>query len=136
MALLLGLGTILKVDDDDSGSVYTTVVKLFEITPPSRVRERVDGTALEDTLVVEAAGIELAGDVTFTIYGDYGGTQDTLLNTLFANKTQCLWQILYADAGTETFEAICMAIEPQQSERAGFWKKKVTLARQTISTFA
>lgn len=136
MARVLGLGTILKVDDDDSGSGYTTITLLLGAKRPARVRERVPQDALEDTLATEAAGIEIAGDVTFSIFSDPGSTQDVIFTTLFANKTQVLWQFLYPDSGTETFEAIVMGYEPEELVRNQFQKCKVTLARQTASTFA
>lgn len=136
MARVLGLGTVLKVDDDDSGSGYTTITLLLEATRPARVRERVENTALEDTLHTEAPGIEMAGDVVFTIFSDPGSTQDVVFTTLFANKTQVLWQFLYPDSGTETFEAYVMGYEPQPIQRNQHQKCKVTLARQTASTFA
>ena len=136
MARVLGLGTVLKVDDDDSGSGYTSVTLLLEATRPSRVRERVENTALEDALHTEAPGIEIAGDVVFTIFSDPGSTQDVIFTTLLNAKTQVLWQFLYPDSGTETFEAYVMAYEPQPIGRKEFQKVKVTLARQTASTMA
>ena len=136
MARVLGLGTVLKVDDDDSGSGYTTITLLVGGKRPSRVRERVPYDALEDTLAIEAAGIELAGDCTFSIFSDPGSTQDTVFTTLFANKTSVLWQFLFPDSGTETFEGIVMGYEPEELVRNQFQKCKVTLARQTASTFA
>lgn len=136
MARVLGLGTVLKVDDDDSGSGYTTITLLMEATRPARVRERVESAALEDTLAVEAAGIEIAGDVVFTIYSDPGSTQDVVFTTLFGSKTSVLYQFLFADSGTETFEGIVMGYEPLPITRKEFQKAKVTLARQTASTFA
>lgn len=136
MARVLGLGTVIKVDDDDSGSGYTSITLLLNASRPKRVRERVDAAALEDTLAVEGMGIELAGDVEFEIFSDPGSTQDTIFHTLFASKNQVLWQFLYADSGTETFEAIIAAIEPLQIVRNEYHKIKITLARQTASTFA
>ena len=136
MARILGLGTILKMDDDDSGSTYTSIVQLITATRPARVRERIETAALEDTLAVESMGIEIAGDVTFEFYSDPGTGQEATLNTNFASKSQHLWQFLYADSGTETFEAIIAALEPQPIVRGELQKIRVTLARQTASTFA
>lgn len=136
MARVACLGSVFKVDDDDSGSAYTTITLLVDFQRPSRVRERIETAALEDTLAIEGAGIEIAGDVTFVFYSDPGSTQDTIFRTLFASKTSVLWQMLYADAGTETFEGIVMGCEPLPSARNEYWKEKITLARQTASTFA
>lgn len=136
MARVIGLGTIPKVDDDDSGSVFTSVTTVISVQRPSWVRERVENTALEDTLATEAAGIEIAGDASIEFYSDPGSTQDALMRTLFANRTQCLWQFLYSDAGTETFDAILMNYEPMPIVRNEHQKAKITLARQGASTFA
>lgn len=136
MARVQGLGSVFKVDDDDSGGAYTTITLLLDFQRPSRVRERVENTALEDTLATEAAGIEIAGDVTFMYYSDPGSTQDTIFRTLFGSKNQILWQMLYADSGTETFEGIVMACEPQPIARNEHLKERITIARQTASTFA
>jgi hypothetical protein len=136
MARVLGLGTILKVDEDDSGSGYTTITLLVTATRPKRIRERVENAALEDTLATEAAGIEIAGDVEFELYSDPGSTQDVVITTLFGSKTSVLYQFSFADNGTETFEAIVMGYEPMPIVRGEHQKVKVTLARQTASTFA
>lgn len=136
MARVLGLGSVFKVDDDDSGSGYTTITLLVDFQRPSRVRERVETAALEDTLAIEGAGIELAGDVTFTYYSDPGSTQDTIFRTLFGSKASVLWQMLYPDSGTETFEGIVMACEPLPIARNEYLKEKITIARQTASVFA
>jgi hypothetical protein len=136
MARVIGLGTVPKVDDDDSGSVFTSVTTVISVQRPSRVRERVENTALEDTLATEAAGIEIAGDSVIEIYSDPGSTQDNLIGTLLANRTQCLWQYLYSDSGTETFDAIVMAYEPMPIVRNEHQKARITLARQGASTFA
>lgn len=136
MARVLGLGSVFKVDDDDSGSGYTTITLLLDFQRPSRVRERVENAALEDTLATEGAGIEIAGDVSFVYFSDPGSTQDTIFRTLFGSKTSVLWQMLYADAGTETFEGIVMACEPLPLARGEYMKEKITIARQTASTFA
>jgi hypothetical protein len=136
MARVLGLGTILKMDDDDSGGTYTSLVQLITATRPARVRERVEKAALEDTLACDDMGIEVAGDVVFEIYSDPGSSQETTLGTLFAAKTQILWQFLYADNGTETLEAVVAAIEPLPIVRGEHQKVRITLARQTASTFA
>jgi len=136
MARVLGLGTILKVDDDDSGSVFTSITLLINATRPQRVRERVENAALEDILATEAAGIEIAGDIVFEIYSDPGSTQDTMFKTLFESKASVLYQFLYPDSGTETCEGIVMGYEPLPIVRNENQKVRVTLARQTASVFA
>lgn len=136
MARVIGLGTVPKVDDDDSGSTFTSVSTVIDIQRPSRTREMVDDGALEDTLLTEFPGIEIAGQSSLLVYSDPGSTQDTLFNTLFAAKTQCLWQYLYSDAGTETFDAILVGYEPQPIVRNEHQKVRITLARRGASTYA
>jgi hypothetical protein len=131
MARVLGLGTLNKVDDDDSGSGYTTLSLMTSITPPPRRRVRVPGTALEDTLATEGAGIEDVSDYEFTHWYDPGATNDTIVA-----KTAVLWQITYADAGTETFEGIVMAIEPQPVVSDQYLSRKVVVHRTGAITFA
>jgi hypothetical protein len=136
MARVLGLGTLVKVDDDDSGATYTTLVLMTDVTPPPRRRVRVDATALEDTLATDGAGIEDKSDFKFLHFYDPGATNDTIVATLFAAKTQVLWQILYADSGTETFEGIVMEISPQTITGDKYLMREVTVHRVTASTFA
>jgi hypothetical protein len=136
MARVLGLGTLNKVDDDDSGSTYTTLSLMVDITPPPRKRVRVDNTALEDTLSTDAAGIEDKSDYEFSHYYDPGATNDTIVATLFAAKTAVLWQITYADSGTETFEGIVMEIIPQPIKHNENLMRKVVVHRTGAITFA
>lgn len=136
MSRVLGLGTTVGVDDNDSGSVYTTTSLVISVTRPSRVRERVEQAALEDILATEAAGIEIAGDVVLEIYSDPGSAQDVIYTGLLLAKTSVLHQLVYSDAGTETFEAIVMGYEPMPIVRNEHQKVRITLARQTASTFA
>lgn len=136
MARVLGLGTLNKVDDDDSGTVYTTLSLMVDITPPPRKRVRVEDTALEDTLATDSMGIEDKSDYEFTHYYDPGATNDTIVKTLFDAKTQVLWQITYADAGTETFEGIVAEIIPQPIKHNENLMRKVVVHRRGATTFA
>lgn len=136
MAEVLGLATVNAVDDNDSGSVFTTLSVMTTITPPPRTRERVPNTALESTLEVFAAGIEAASDYEFTHFYDPGATNDTIMKTLFDAKTAVLYQITYADAGTETFEGIVMGMEPQPIVRGERLSRKITVHRTGSITFA
>lgn len=136
MARVLGLGTLNKVDDDDSGSTYTTLSLMTTITPPPRRRVRVPNVALEDVLATEAAGIEDVSDYEFEHYYDPGATNDTIMVTLFASKNPVLFQITYADAGTETFEGIVMGIEPMPITTGENLRRKVTIHRTGAITHA
>jgi hypothetical protein len=136
MARVLGLGTLTKVDDDDSGATYTTLALDVDVTPPPRRRVRVDNTALDDTLSTDAAGIEDKSDYEFSHFYDPGATNDNIVVTLFGSKTAVLWQITYADAGTETFEGIVMEIIPQPIKHNENLMRKVVVHRTGAITFA
>lgn len=135
MARVLGLGTLTKVDDDDSGSGYTTLALDVEVTPPPRKRVRVDNTALDDTLATDAAGIEDKSDYEFTHFYDPGATNDTIAITLFGTKNPVLWQITYADSGTEIFEGIVMEIIPQAIKHNENLMRKIVVHRTAAISF-
>lgn len=136
MARVLGLATANAVDDDDSGATFTTLTLMTTITPPPRRRVRVDNVALSDTLATHSAGIEDISDYEFTHYYDPGATNDTIMGTLFGTKNPILFQITYADSGTETFEGIVMAIEPLPIVHNQNLMRKVTVHRTGSITFA
>jgi hypothetical protein len=136
MARVLGLGTLNKVDDDDSGSTYTTLSLMVNITAPPRRRVRVPGVALEDTLAVDGMGIEDVSDYEFEHFYDPGATNDNIVVTLFAAKTAVLWQITYADAGTETFEGVVAEIIPLPISDREYLRRRVVIHRTGSITFA
>lgn len=136
MARVLGLGTLNKVDDDDSGSTYTTLSLMVDITPPPRRRVRVDDTALEDTLSTDSMGIEDKSDYEFTHFYDPGATNDTIMVTLFGTKNQVLFQITYSDAGTETFEGVVAELIPQPIKHNEHLMRKVVVHRKSAITWA
>jgi hypothetical protein len=129
MARTLGLGTVLAVDDDDSGTVFTTINLAVSATPPPRRRVRIPGTALADTLATEEAGIEDVSDYVFTHYYEPNETNGNLMTTLFAAKTKVLWQITYASSDVEAFEGLVMAIEPQQIVTDQLLTRQITIHR-------
>jgi hypothetical protein len=129
MARTLGLGTVLAVDDDDSGTVFTTISLAVSATPPPRRRVRIPGTALADTLATEEAGIEDVSDYVFTHYYEPNETNGNLMTTLFAAKTKVLWQITYASSDIEAFEGLVMAIEPQQIVTDQLLTRQITIHR-------
>jgi hypothetical protein len=58
------------------------------------------------------------------------------MTTLFASKNPVLWQIAYADAGTETFEGIVMEIVPQAVTGDRYLMREITVHRTGAITFA
>lgn len=129
MARTLGLGTAFGVDDDDSGTVFTTINLVVNATPPPRRRVRVPGTALSDTLATEGAGIEDTSDYTFTHFYEPNETNGNLFTTLFAAKTAVLFNITYASADIEAFEGIVMEVGPQQIVSDQYLTRQITIHR-------
>lgn len=129
MARFLGLGTAFAVDDDDSGTVFTTITLVVNSTPPARERELVDGTALSDTLASYEAGIETFSSFTFMHYYEPNGTNDALMNTLFAAKTKVLFQITYTSTDVEQFEGFVSHVGPSQIVTNELYKREITVQR-------
>jgi hypothetical protein len=135
MARTLGLGTVLGMDDDDSGSVYTTITLVVTATPPKRSRVRVAGAALSDTLESDDMGMEAKSDYVFTTFREPNDTQSAMFQTLFGNKTQIKWQITYASTDVETFEGIVSDIEPGPIVHDQFLTETITIHKKTTSTW-
>lgn len=129
MARFLGLGTVLAVDDDDSGTVFTTISLAINATPPARTRVLVPGTALADTLATYEAGIEDFSSYTFDHYYEPNETNGNLMTTLFTNKTKVLWQITYTSADIEQFEGFVSGVEPQQIVTDQLYMRRITIQR-------
>lgn len=129
MARTLGLGTVAKYDSDDSGSAFDTITLLVTATPPPRVRERVPGAVLGDTLAVDGAGIEQQSDFVFTLLVEPNDTQNASFHTIFAAKTPLLWQVVFTSSDTMQFEGILMAIEPQGIVKDQYYQEQYTVHR-------
>lgn len=132
----IGLGTLVKVDEDDSGSVFTTCTIVMDATPPARKRARIGQTSLDDTLETFAPGIESASEFQFTQYWHPTDTQHASIDTLFGAKTIVLWQIVYPFAApiTDQFEGWVSDLEPQQISVDGMIMRRVTIQRTSAIT--
>lgn len=129
MARFLGLGTAFAVDDDDSGTVFTTITLPINGTPPARERELVDGTALSDTLATYEAGIETFSSFSYMHYYEPNETNGNLITTLFGSKAKVLWQITYTSTDIEQFEGFVSHVGPQQIVTNELYKREVTVQR-------
>lgn len=125
----LGLGTLIKVDENDDGASHTTCTLVTEATPPARKRERIDKTTLSDTLSTYGMGIETHSEFVFTQYWEPGDTQHESVDTLFGAKTVVEWQVVYVDATVDEFEGIVSDIEPDPIKKDNFLMRKVTIQR-------
>jgi hypothetical protein len=130
----LGLGTTFKVDEDDSGTVHTTITLCVDGTPPARKRVRIDATGLTDTLSTYKMGMEDFSEFSFTQYWDPIDTQHASLDTLFGAKTVVEWQIVYTSGETDEFEGFVSALEPQPVVKDQLLTRKVTVQRKTATT--
>ena len=133
---LLGLGTVIKVDENGDGDAHTTVTLVVNATPPARERELIDGTALADSLATYEAGIEMHSEFTFTQFWEPGDTQHESIDTLFGNKNVVQWQILYTStpAKTHTFTGFVSRLAPNTIEVNGLLMREATVQRKSAIT--
>lgn len=132
----IGLGTLVKVDEDDSGATFTTCTVIMDVSPPKRERELVDQTALADTLQTYAAGIEKHSEFSFTQYWHPTDTQHASIDTLFGSKTEVIWNIVYPFSSpiTDSFEGFVSGLEPSTIKHNEMITRKVTIQRTTATT--
>ena len=132
----LGLSTVLSVDDDDSGSGYTTIQLVTEVTPPGRKRARIEKTTLTDTLATDDMGIELQSDMETTLFWDPNETNNNIFETLFAAKTEVLWKIAFSSSVTAVFNGIIAELAPEAIKKDNHVMRKVTIHRTGAITYA
>lgn len=130
----LGLGTLFKVDEDDSGSTFTTITLCIDGTPPKRSRVRIDATALTDTLSTYKMGMEDFSEFSFTQFWDPLDTQHVSLDTLFAAKTQVIWTITYTSGEVDSFEGFVSELSPTTVAKDQLLQRKVVVQRKTDTT--
>lgn len=126
---VLGYGTLVKVDDDDSGTTFTTIGYVKEITPPDLEWNEVDGTTLDDAIEKMDPGIQKASEFTFSQIEIINSTNHQLINTLFTNKTKVLWQVVYPQgtAVTDQFEGWVKKISRSVKGPNEYWMREVTV---------
>ena len=130
----LGLGTIVKVDENDDGLTHTTVTVVVDVMPPARKRARIDQTSLEDTLATFAAGIEEHSEFKFTQFWDADDTQHKAIDTLFGSKGIVEWQIVFSDTTQWEFEGWVSDLEPESIAVDSMVRRGVTIQRTSAIT--
>lgn len=130
----LGLGTLFKVDEDDSGSTFTTITLCIDGTPPKRSRVRIDATGLTDTLSTYKMGMEDFSEFSFTQFWDPLDTQHVSLDTLFGAKTQVIWTITYTSTEVDSFEGFVSELSPTTVAKDQLLQRKVVVQRKTATT--
>lgn len=134
---VLGLGTTLSVDVTGSTS-FASVDNVITVTPPGRDREKVESTALADTLESTKEGIEKEAKMEFTMFLDPDDTVHTGVYTLFGSKVSANWKITMTDAtpSTRTFLGTVTNIEDETIEKAKCVIRKVTVTPKAVPTIA
>ena len=132
----IGLGTLVKVDEDANGSGHTTVTLVMSTTPPGRSRENVDITAIDDTLMTYAPGQEQHSQFVFRQMWDPLDTVHEHMDTLFGSKAIVEWQVVYCGSGvaTDEFEGYVSNLEPQEITANGRIERTVTIQRRGAIT--
>jgi len=129
MARVLGLGSVVKCKFD--GVTADTVGLVTSLTPPSRERQLIDGTALDSTLAVNEVGIEDFSEFTFVHFWDPNETENEKIDTKFGDKIEREWQIIYATtvAVTDAFNGKVSALGPEEVVADGLLGRQVTVQR-------
>jgi hypothetical protein len=130
----LGLGTVLKVDENDDGLLHTAITLAVDATPPARKRVRIDGTTLGDTLSTYELGMEDFSEFSFNHLWDPLDAQHVSFDTLFVAKTVVEYQIVYTSGETDEFEGYVSALEPATITKDGLLSRKVTVQRKSDIT--
>jgi hypothetical protein len=127
----VGLGSIIKVDEDDSGSVFTTITLVADFTPPGKTRVEVEATALEDTLQTNELGIEGVSYFEFTLFWHVGDTNHEIMDTLFTSKTAVLWQWVspHGTPKTSQFEGKVVELANQTVQHNNVFMRKCKIMR-------
>lgn len=132
---MLGLGTVVKVDENDDGNSHTVVTLVVSATPPGREYELVDQSTLADTLATYLPGMEMHSEFTFTQYWEPEDTQHASIDTLFEAKTVVEWQIVYSNTSTtDEFEGFVSKLSPQTIEKNNIVSREVTVQRRSAIT--
>lgn len=126
----LGLGALVKIDPVPTSS-FTTQGLTVSIDPPKRSREKVDGTALADTLSTYELGIEEHSTFEFMQFWHPGDTNHQVVDTLFDNNTEADFQIIYPfeNLVTDEFSGKVSGIAPETVAKNGVISRKVTVER-------
>lgn len=132
---ILGLGTTLHCDVTGS-TTWAAVDNVITLTPPGRDREKVEATALADTLESTKEGIEKEAKFEFTHYLDPDDTVHTAIYTLFGSKVSGNWKITTTDStpATRIFLGTVTNIEEETIEKSKLVIRKVTVTPKAVPT--
>lgn len=133
---VLGYNSIVKVDDDDSGSTFTTLTGTTAITPPDKEWFKVDGSTLDDAFEVLGPGTQKATDLEFMQVWRVKSTNHEIIDTLFANKTDVLWQVIYPQETTVTdqFSGWVSKVSAAVKGPNEYWTRTITVTTTSAIT--
>jgi hypothetical protein len=132
----LGLGTTFSVDKDNDGG-SDAIALVLNAKPPTRERETIDNTTLGDTLQTNDPGIEKHSTYVIRLKLDKADAVHlVLISTLFDNKTETTWVIVFTDGTSETwtFDGWISKVEHQPVEHNKHNEVEITVERTTAIT--
>ena len=132
----LGLGTTFSVDKENDGG-SDTIALVLNAKPPTRERETIDDTTLDSTLQTNSAGIEKHSTYVMRLKLDKAdAVHSVLITTLFDNKTETTWVIVFTDGTNETwtFDGWISKVEHQSVEHNKHNEVEITVERTTAIT--
>lgn len=133
---VLGYNSIVKVDDDDSGTTFTTLTGTTSITPPDKEWNKVDGTTLDDAREVSRNGIEKATDFVFSQIWLVKSTNHEIIDTLYASANPVKWQVIYPQGTTVTdeFEGWVSKVTAAVKGPNEYWTREITVTTTSAIT--
>ena len=114
-------GTLLKVSNMASPTVFTTIPNVMNITPPSRTRKTTDVYVHDQSVPITKTGAYEPMEVTFELAWDPANTYHVLLDTDQNNKTARDYKIVLPTSPTKTmsFTATVSQMQGVQADAEG-----------------
>lgn len=114
-------GTLLKVSNEASPEVFSTIPGVMNVTPPSRTRKSTDVYVHDSAAPITKTGAYEPMEVAFELAWDPGDTAHQALFTAQGAKTVKSYKIVLPSSPTYTFtfEATVSQLEPVQASAEG-----------------
>lgn len=133
---VLGYGSVVSVDDNDSGSGFTTLSGCTAITPPDKEWNKVDGSTLDDAFEVMRGGTQKATEFVFSQVWIVKSTNHEIIDTLFGTKNLVLWNVVYPQGTpvTDSFEGYVSKVTAAVKGPNEYWTREITVTTTTLIT--
>lgn len=120
-SIFMSDGTLLKVSNMASPTVFTTIPNVMNITPPSRTRKTTDVYVHDQSVPITKTGAYEPMEVTFEMAWDPSNTYHILLDTDQNNKTARDYKIVLPTSPTKTmsFTATVSQMQGVQADAEG-----------------